>query len=126
MYMAKRFLTVKSVALTFTSLSFQNPLNPGKTCPGPSGNLTEYRIDIRSGSFLYSEEVNVSMCTAGKCSHTFEPSTNLLNGRLPSGYDSVSVVAKNMVGVGAARTCTTLHISEILQPTLINIHESNL
>ena len=31
----------------------------------------------------------------------------------PSSYDSVSVAAENLVGVGAARTCTTQPISEL-------------
>ena len=44
---------------------------------------------------------------AGKSSHTFEPPSNP-----PSSYDSVSVAAVNVVGVGAARTCTTQDISK--------------
>ena len=53
--------------------------------------------------------VNVTACTAGKCSHTF----NLSSDSVPSSYDSVSVTAENVVGVGAARTCPTQPISEL-------------
>ena len=56
---------------------------------------------------MVTEIVNVARCTAGRCSHTFEPPSNP-----PSSYDSVSVAAENVVGVGAARTCTTQPISE--------------
>lgn len=90
-------------------------MDPGRACPGPSGNITEYQINIQfeAGSFVYSESVNASMCTAGRCSHRFEPTTKLLNGHLPSSYENVSVVAKNVLGVGAAGTCTAKHISEL-------------
>ena len=54
-----------------------------------------------------TENVTSTECTAGRCSYTFEPSSNP-----PSSYDSVSVAAENVVGVGAARTCTTQAISE--------------
>ena len=54
-----------------------------------------------------TENVTITECTAGRCSHTFEPSSNPL-----SSYDSVSVAAENVVGVGAARTCATQPISE--------------
>ena len=48
------------------------------------------------------------MCKARRCNYTFEPPPNP-----PSSYDSVSVAAENVVGVGAARTCTTQTISEL-------------
>ena len=54
--------------------------------------------------------VNVTACTAGKCSHTF----NLSSDSVPSSYDSVSVAAVNVVGVGPARTCTTQSISKLI------------
>ena len=57
---------------------------------------------------MVTENMNVASCTAGRCNHTFEPPSNP-----PSGYDSVSVAAENMVGVGAARTCTAQTISEL-------------
>ena len=70
---------------------------------------------------MVTENVNISMCTAGRCSHTFEPSSNS-----SSSYDNVSVAAENVVGVGAARTCTTQTISELLIPRyreeLIYVH----
>ena len=53
--------------------------------------------------------VNVTACTAGNCSHTF----NLSSDSVPSSYDSVSVAAENVVGVGATRTCPTQPISEL-------------
>ena len=53
--------------------------------------------------------VNVTACTAGKCSHTF----NLSSDSVPSRFDSVSVAAENVVGVGPARTCPTQPISEL-------------
>ena len=53
--------------------------------------------------------VNLTACTARKCSHTF----NLWSDSVPSSYDSVSVVAVNAVGVGAPRTCTAQSISEL-------------
>ena len=57
---------------------------------------------------MVTNSVNIARCTAGRCSHTFEPPSNP-----PSSYDSVSVVAENVVGVGAARTCTAQTISEL-------------
>ena len=55
------------------------------------------------------ENVNITRCTAGRCSYTFELPLNP-----PSSYDSVSVAAENVVGVGAARNCTAQPISELL------------
>ena len=52
--------------------------------------------------------MTITECTVGRCSYTFEPPSNP-----PSSYDSVSVAAENVVGVGAARTCTTQPISEL-------------
>ena len=57
---------------------------------------------------MAAENVNIAGCTAGRCSHTFEPPSNP-----PSRYDGVSVTAENVVGVGAARTCTAQTISEL-------------
>jgi len=67
----------------------------------------QYRISFQTGSTVATENVNIASCTAGRCSHTFELPSNP-----PSSYDSVSVAAENVVGVGAARTCTTQTISE--------------
>ena len=78
-------------------------------CPGLSGSITQYQISFQTGSFVATENVNISSCTAGRCSHTFEPPSNP-----PSSYDSVSVAAENVVGVGAARTCTAQTISELI------------
>ena len=60
--------------------------------------------------------MNIARCTAGRCGHTFEPPSNP-----PSSYDSVSVAAENVVGVGAARICTTQTISELLVVFELNI-----
>ena len=76
-------------------------------CPGVVGNILQYQISFQTGSSVATENVNITRCTAGMCSHTFEPPSNP-----PSSYDSVSVAAENVVGVGAARTCTTQTISE--------------
>ena len=51
--------------------------------------------------------VNSTRCTAGRCSHTFQPPSNL---SLSSGR--VLVAAENVVGMGVERTCTTHAISE--------------
>ena len=82
----------------------QDPVDP---CLGPSGGITQYHIGFQTGFMIATENVNIARCTAGKCSHTFEPPSNP-----PSSYDSVSVAAENVVGVGDARTCTTQTISE--------------
>ena len=67
----------------------------------------QYQIRFQTGSIVTTENVNIAKCRAGMCSHTFEPPSNP-----PSSYDSVSVAAENVVGVGAARTRTTQSISE--------------
>ena len=64
---------------------------------------------------MATENVNIAKCTAGRCSHTFEPPSNP-----PSSYDSVSVAAENVVGVGAARMCSTQIIRELLTTILCN------
>ena len=81
-------------------------MNP---CLDLTGNITQYQISFQTGSVVSTENVNIARCTAGSCSHSFEPPSNT-----PSSYDSVSVAAENMVGVGAAETCTTQTISELL------------
>ena len=78
-------------------------------CPGVTGDSTQYQISFQTGSSVVTENVNIARCTAGSCGHTFEPPSNP-----SSNYDSVSVAAENVVGVGAARTCTTQPISELL------------
>ena len=82
-------------------------MDPGEACPGPTGDITQYQISFHTGSVMATENVNIARCTAGRCSHTFELPSNP-----PSSYDSVSVTAENVVGVGAARTCTSQTISE--------------
>ena len=77
-------------------------------CPGVVGNILQYQISFQTGSSASTESVNITRCTAGRCSHTFEPPSNPL-----SSYDSVLVAAENVVGVGTARTCTAQPISEL-------------
>ena len=57
---------------------------------------------------MATENVNIAKCTARKCSHTFEPPSNP-----PSSYDSVSVAAENVVGVGPARNLTIQPICKL-------------
>ena len=90
------------------NLFLQDPLDTSETCRRPRGDITQYQMSIQTGSIVATENVNIAECTAGRCSHTFEPPSNP-----PSSYDSVSVAAENVVGVGAARTCTTQPISEL-------------
>ena len=81
-------------------------MDPGEACPGPTGNITQYQISFQTGSVVVTESVNIARCTAGRCSHTFEPPSNP-----PSSYDRVSVAAENVVGIGAARNLTIQPIS---------------
>ena len=78
-----------------------------EACKGPRGVITQYQIRFQSGSVVNTENVNIARCTAGRCSHTFEPASDP-----PSSYDSVSVAAENVVGQGAATKCTAQSISE--------------
>ena len=103
------------------NLSLQNPVDPdpGDICPGPSGTLTQYQINFQTASIVnYTSIVSTTVCKTRRCSHTFEPPSNP-----PSSYDGVSVAAENLVGVGAARTCTTQTISElsVIVLTRVNI-----
>ena len=82
-------------------------MDPVKACQSPKGVITQYQIRFQSGSVVNTENVNIARCTAGRCNHTFEPPSNP-----PTSYDSVSVAAENVVGVGVARTCTPQPISE--------------
>ena len=77
-------------------------------CQGVSGDITQYWISFQSGSVVVTESVSLARCTAGRCSYTFEPPSNP-----PSSYDSVSVAAENVVGVGAARRCITQPIRKL-------------
>ena len=89
------------------SISHQDTVDPGETCPGP--NIKQYQISFQTGSLPVTENVNIARCTAGRFSHTFELPSNP-----PSSYESVLVAAENVVGVGAARVCTAQTISELL------------
>ena len=82
--------------------------DPVGSCPGLTGNITQYQIRFQTESVVDTENVNIAKCIAGRCNHTFEPPSNP-----PTSYDSVSVAAENVVGVGAARTCTSQTISEL-------------
>ena len=91
------------------NIFLQDPIDPGEGCPGITGNITQYQISFQSGSVVATENVNITRCTVGRCNYTFEPPSNP-----PLSYDSVSVTAENVVGVGTARTCTAQTISELL------------
>ena len=75
-----------------------------------SGNVTQYLISFQTGSSVNTENVNISACTVTECRHTYmyEAASN------SSVYESVSVAAENVVGVGAARTCAAQPISEFI------------
>ena len=66
-----------------------------------------------SESKTICENVTISECMNGRCSHAIMPVSHILNDHPPSSYNSVSVAAENVVGVGAARTCTVQNISEL-------------
>ena len=83
-------------------------MDPGAACRGPRGVITQYQISFQTGSVVVTENVNIARCIAGSCSYIFEPPSNP-----PSSYDSVLVAAENVVGVGAAKACTTTIISEL-------------
>ena len=87
----------------------QSPMGP---CSGVSEAIAQYQISFQT---VVTENVNITRCTAERCSHTFEPPSNP-----PSSYGSVSVAAENVVGVEAARMCTTQIISELLTTILCN------
>jgi len=97
----------------------QDPVDPQEACRGPRGHTTLYQIRFQIGSFTETEIVNSSACGAERCSHTFNL-LNVLSDSVPSSYDSVSVAAENVVGVGPARTCTTQTISELNSTMLVH------
>ena len=86
-------------------------MDPGASCPGPSGNITQYNIRFETGSVVNTESVNIARCTARRCNHTFVPPSNP-----PSSYDSVSVAAENVVGVGPARNLLIQPICKLKFP----------
>ena len=91
-----------------------------EACQGPKGVTRQYQIRYQIGPFKVYENVNTTACKAERCSHTY----NLLNvDSIPSGYDSVSVAAENVVGVGPARLCTTQTISELKFIMCINFNK---
>ena len=90
------------------NLSLKNSVDPGEACPSTRGDVTQYQISFQTASVVATEIVNITRCNAGRCRHTFQPSSNP-----PSSYDNVSVAAENVVGVGTARLCTTQTISKL-------------
>ena len=80
-------------------------MDTGKACPGSNGDITQYKINFCPQSYV---NVNLTACTVERCRHTF----NLLNDNVTLRYDNVSVAAENLVGVGTAKACATLSISE--------------
>ena len=101
-------------------------------CSGISGNITQYSMQVHTQSSEDTEIVNISGCTAGWCSHSFVPHSNILNGNVPSAYDNVSVAARNVVGIGSTRNCTAQAISELQINSVGNgcyfppVHENSL
>ena len=91
-------------------LSPQNPRNP---CLGISGNITQYQISFLAEDVTIIETVTVSECMDGRCNLHIVPASRPLNGSVPLSYRSLAVAAENVVGVGAARTCTAQTISEL-------------
>ena len=69
----------------------------------------QYKITFKTRLLNVTKDVNISECTDERCSHTF----NLLSDSVPSSFDSVSVAAENVVGVGPAKTCTAQPTSEL-------------
>ena len=84
-------------------------MDPQEACQGPRGRIIGYQIKFQIGSLVDREKVNITACIAGRCNH----SSNLLGDSVPSSYDRVSVAAESVVGVGAARNCTTQTVSEL-------------
>ena len=82
--------------------SLQDPVNPYL---GVTGNVTQYQIGFGTKHTVDTQKVNITRCTNGRCSNTFVPPSSVP-------YYSVSVAAENVVGRGAARTCTTQDISK--------------
>lgn len=70
-------------------------------CPRVSGDITQYQIRFQTKSSVDTINVTIAGCINGRCSYTFEPLSNL------SSFDSVSVAAQNVVGVGPVKNCTT-------------------
>ena len=101
------------------SVHLQDPVDPQEACRGPRGRTTLYQIRFQIGSFRETEIVNSSACGAERCSHTFNL-LNILSDSVPSSYDSVSVAAENVVGVGPAKLCTTQTISELNSTMLVH------
>ena len=89
----------------------KNLRNP---CLGISGNITQYQISFQAENVAITETVSVSECMDGRCNLHIVPASHLLNGSVPLRYSRLIVAAENVVGVGAARTCTTQTISELL------------
>ena len=105
------YVTMHYNLLWFVCLP-QEPEDQLGACQGPRGRITHYRIRFQVGSTVLTDvNVNISACTAERCSNTFNLS-NVPSGRIPSSYDSVSVAAINAVGMGAARACTSQSISK--------------
>ena len=89
--------------------SFKDSVDPGEACPCPNGDIIQYQIYFQSGPVVVTDNVSITRCISGRCSHTFKPPSNP-----PSSYDSVSVAAENVIGVGATKTCTQQLISKFL------------
>ena len=90
--------------LSIISLS-RTQLTQGKHVLETSHQIS---FQTQAGSVVAIENVNIASCTGGRCSHMYEPPSNP-----PSSYDRVSVVAGNVVGVGATQTISELTLSSM-------------
>ena len=95
-------------------------LESGEVCPAPRGvikwYLIRYHARSSNGPFVAAEKVDISQCNSRMCWHSFEADMNR-----PILYDSVSVAAENVVGVGTARTCAAQTISELVKGVKSNM-----
>ena len=109
--------TILILLIYFFNYCFQDPLDPEEACQGPRGVTKQYQTTFQIGSYVDVVNVNSTICTAGRCSHTFQPPSNL-----SSSSGRVLVAAENVVGMGVKGACTTHTISE-QQCYLVLLHE---
>ena len=88
--------------------SLQDPIDP---CSNVSGDITQYQIRFQTESFVDTINVTIAGCVNGRCSHLFMPNLSSF------GSVHVSVAAQNVVGVGAAKNCTTQTIRKCPKKT---------
>ena len=82
-------------------------------CTIPGRDIIRYKVNLQTESIVDTESIYVASCTDRRCGHTFQLPSTSENGSFPLSYDSVSVAAENMAGVGAVRSCSEQTISEL-------------